>query len=95
MKIITRKPLGEKILGVFKCCKCESELEVHIKDCIFGMKDDHRVAGFVCPVCGTWQAPPGLPYEVVNDYHETAKALENVAAAKHQLAPKTEHLSGK
>jgi RNase P subunit RPR2 len=82
MKIITRKPLGDKVVGKFTCKKCQSELEVQIKDCRVGSAKDYSggsdtYVGFTCPVCGNFITDlPGLSYTEVDEYHKTAKAIE-------------------
>jgi transcription elongation factor Elf1 len=81
MKIIEKKPLGEKVVGVFECTQCKSKLEVQIKDCVTGNATDYSgdsdpYAGFHCPVCGSFQSNHRLPMQEIEDYHKTAKAIE-------------------
>ncbi len=82
MKIISRNSLGDKVLGVFTCEKCTSQLEVQVKDCEIGVAMDYAgdkdpYVGFRCPVCGTFMSNlPGLSYSDVENYHKTAKAIE-------------------
>ena len=91
MKIISRKPLGEKVLGVFTCKRCKSELEVQVKDCVVGTATDYSggsdsYVGFKCPVCSDFMSDlPGLSYSDVDEYHKTAKAIE-AQAAKERAA---------
>jgi hypothetical protein len=84
MKIITRKQLGDKVVGNFTCKRCKSELEVQIRDCYAGMASDYSgdkdsYVGCKCPVCGNFIDLPGVSYTEVNDYHKTVKAIEEAA----------------
>jgi len=75
------RPLGDKVVGVFDCTKCGTKLEVQVKDCVTGRATDYggdtdSYVGFTCEVCGDFQTSQKISFDLVEQYHKTAKAIE-------------------
>jgi len=81
MKILTKKSIGEKVVGKFTCKTCESEMEVQIQDCDIGRAGDYSgdyesYCGFRCAVCNTFIDVPMKHYETIGLYKQQSAPVE-------------------